>query len=49
MVVKLQAVIFGTTSKIAWDNWVFPLHVLIQIYGLGCQNDQQGRNTTNMF
>ena len=26
--VKLQAVIFGTTSKIAWDNWDFLLHVL---------------------
>jgi hypothetical protein len=24
---KLQAVIFGTTSKIVWNNWDFPLHI----------------------
>jgi hypothetical protein len=41
-VVKLHAVIFGTTYEIAWDNWGFPLHVLIRMYGLGCQKWSTG-------
>jgi hypothetical protein len=34
--------------QIVWGNLALLVHVLIQMYGLGCQNERQGRSTMNM-
>jgi len=49
MVVKLQAVTFGTTFEIVWGNMASLLHVLIQMYGLGFQNKRQERRNTKLY
>jgi hypothetical protein len=45
---KLQVGFFDITSVTIWANLVLFLLVWIPTFGLGCQNNQQGRNCTNM-